>query len=298
MAFSIRLLFNRIPRAYASYTATSVSLTRPCCWCLVPARLFNSRSILTAPPTTLSKQNSLAPQHFRTMFIQTQSTPNPRSMKFIPGKPVLGEGNTRDFQSYRAAVGVSPLASKLFGVDGVTGVYFGADFISININDNADWLLVKPNVFAVIMDHFTSGQPILREGGTGKDADTTSVADASLASNANDSAVVAMIKDLIETRIRPAVQEDGGDIVFKGFHDGFVQLQMQGSCVGCPSSSVTLRNGIENMLMHYVPEVQGVEEWVDKDVERVNAEQLQRLEQTLQPKTETDSSKSTVAQKS
>uniref|UniRef100_A0A7S0L6L9 Scaffold protein Nfu/NifU N-terminal domain-containing protein n=1 Tax=Coccolithus braarudii TaxID=221442 RepID=A0A7S0L6L9_9EUKA len=189
-------------------------------------------------------------QYVRGMFIQTESTPNPDSLKFLPGKSVLAEG-TRDFRSLRESQ-VSPLARKLFQTEGVVGVYLASEFVTVSKDTDADWLTLKPQVFASIMDFYATGEPVLSEGG---DAEVDS-----LVITDDDSEVVQMIKELLEMRIRPSVQEDGGDIVYKGFNedDGIVWLQMQGSCAGCPSSSVTLKAGIENMLMHYIPEVREV----------------------------------------
>ena len=212
------------------------------------------------------------------MFIQTQSTPNVNSLKFLPGKAVLpADHPTVDFSSYKSAALRSPLAASLFHVDGVKGVLLASDFISVNVEDGSDWNVVKPSVYGVIMDFYASNQPVLKpELGGAKTAEGEQAA-------VEDSEVVAMIKELIESRIRPAVQEDGGDIAFISFNEdsGVVQVQMQGSCKGCSSSSVTLKNGIENMLMHYVPEVTAVEEWKDEELEAVSNDELAKLEEGL-----------------
>ncbi|XP_031109450.1 nifU-like protein 4, mitochondrial [Ipomoea triloba] len=188
----------------------------------------------------------------RTMFIQTQSTPNPLSLMFYPGKPVMETGSA-DFPNARSAMN-SPLAKALFGIDGITRVFFGSDFVTVTKSDDASWDLLKPEIFAAIMDFFSSGKPLFLDSNTAASMDT--------AIQEDDSETVAMIKELLETRIRPAVQDDGGDIEYRGFdaETGIVKLRMQGACSGCPSSSVTLKSGIENMLMHYVPEVKGVEQ--------------------------------------
>jgi Fe-S cluster biogenesis protein NfuA len=175
------------------------------------------------------------------MFIQTEQTPNPATLKFLPGREVMGNG-TADFPSTEAAKR-SPLADHLFGVEGVTGVFFGADFITVTKSDDKDWHLLKPAILGAIMEHFTAGRPLLNEGA------------AEAQSTEGDSEIVTQIKELIETRVRPAVAQDGGDIVFQSFEDGIVYLHMQGSCAGCPSSTATLKSGIENMLKHYIPEV-------------------------------------------
>ncbi len=201
-----------------------------------------------------------------------------------------GEGSTRDYRSLSAAASESPLAAKLFGIDGVSSVLLGADYISITITDGTSWLVVKPNVFATVMDFFATGEPVIRtaaaatSAGGGGAAGTTGIGSVAngTAPSADDSPVVSVIKELIETRIRPSVQDDGGDVAFKGLTpEGVVLLQMQGACVGCASSSVTLKNGIENMLMHYVPEVTGVEEWKDSELEAVSDSQLKKLESQL-----------------
>ena len=176
------------------------------------------------------------------MFIQTEQTPNPATLKFLPGREVMGSG-TADFPSADAAKR-SPLADHLFQVEGVSGVFFGSDFITVTKSADKDWHLLKPAILGAIMEHYTAGRPIMN-------AAATATGEAS----EEDSDIVAQIKDLIDTRVRPAVAQDGGDIVFQSFEDGIVYLQMHGSCSGCPSSTATLKSGIENMLKHYIPEV-------------------------------------------
>jgi len=175
------------------------------------------------------------------MFIQTEATPNPATMKFIPGVGVMPSG-TANFTD-AAAAKRSPLAERLFAVEGVAGVFLGSDFVTVT-KGGAEWHQLKPAILGVIMEHFTAGKPIMLDEAT-----------ASVASDGQDSDIVVTIKELIETRVRPAVAQDGGDILFHGFEDGVVFLHMQGSCAGCPSSTATLRHGIESMLKHYVPEV-------------------------------------------
>lgn len=209
------------------------------------------------------------------MFIQTQSTPNPQSLMFLPGKSVLADGGSREFSNARAAM-VSPLAKRLFAIDGVTAVYFGAEFVTVTKRDeNVSWAVLKPDVFAAIMDHFSSGEPIILAEEQLARSDT--------AIHPEDNEVVAMIKELLETRIRPAVQEDGGDIVYKGFDSdtGVVTVKMMGACSGCPSSAVTLKSGIENMLMHYIPEIKRVEEAGPDEVEDEGVLRLKELEAKL-----------------
>ncbi len=176
------------------------------------------------------------------MFIQTEQTPNPATLKFLPGREVMATG-TADFPSAEQARR-SPLAERLFGIEGVAGVFFGNDFITVTKGADKDWHLMKPAILGAIMEHFTAGKPILAES-----------AAASAQGAEEDSEIVTQIKELIDTRVRPAVAQDGGDIVFDSFTDGVVYLHMQGSCSGCPSSTATLKSGIENMLKHYVPEV-------------------------------------------
>jgi Fe-S cluster biogenesis protein NfuA len=180
------------------------------------------------------------------MFIQTETTPNPATLKFLPGRAVLETG-TLDMASKDAAR-QSPLAERLFEIPNVGGVFFGSDFISITKSDG-DWQQIKPAVLGAIMEHFISGAPLLAG-----DAEATS-ADADEFFDAKDSETVELIKDLIETRVRPAVAGDGGDITFKGFKEGVVYLTMKGACSGCPSSTATLQHGIQNLLKHFVPEV-------------------------------------------
>ncbi|NWI59327.1 NFU1 protein, partial [Calyptomena viridis] len=190
----------------------------------------------------------------RGMFIQTQDTPNPNSLKFIPGKEVL-ESRTMEFSTPAAAF-CSPLARQLFRIEGVKSVFFGPDFITITKeSEDLDWNLLKPDIYAVIMDFFASGLPVVTDEAPRTDT----------AASEEDDEVVLMIKELLDTRIRPTVQEDGGDVIYKGFEDGIVQLKLQGSCTSCPSSIITLKNGIQNMLQFYIPEVEGVEQVVDDD---------------------------------
>lgn len=186
----------------------------------------------------------------RSMFIKTQETPNPNSLKFIPGVKILEERETIDFPNGTTAF-CSPLAKLLFRIDGVKSVFFGSDFITVTkVDEDTEWRLLKPEIFATIMDFFASGLPVLTDAKPSSDTQITE----------EDDETVQMIKELLDTRIRPTVQEDGGDIIFMGFEDGIVKLKMQGSCTSCPSSVVTLKNGVQNMLQFYVPEVVAVEQ--------------------------------------
>lgn len=178
------------------------------------------------------------------MFIQTESTPNPATLKFLPGQTVL-EAGTADFPSADTA-GKSPLASRLFGVDGVTGVFFGTDFVTVTKAEGVEWDVIKPAILGAIMEHFQSGQPVMEGENT---------ASGHAEHSGEDAEIVSQIKELLDTRVRPAVAQDGGDIVFHGFERGIVYLHMQGACAGCPSSTLTLKMGIENLLRHYIPEV-------------------------------------------
>lgn len=183
------------------------------------------------------------------MFIQTEMTPNPQTLKFIPGVEVLQEG-TADFRDEEAAKR-SPLAEALFEISDVRGVFFGSDFVTVTKDDKVEWQLIKPAILTTIMEHFVAGRPIMYEGKAKVTASSTA--------NENDSEIVKQIKELIDTRVRPAVAEDGGDIIFHGFENGIVKLEMHGACSGCPSSAATLKQGIESMLKHYIPEVESVE---------------------------------------
>jgi Fe-S cluster biogenesis protein NfuA len=183
------------------------------------------------------------------MFIQTEATPNPATLKFIPGRTVLGSG-TMEFTS-REAAARSPLAEKLFGVPGVTSVFYGSDFVTVT-KDDSDWQHLKPAILGAIMEHYMSGAPLLADGSTASDDAADEEGEFF---NEADAETVATIKDLIETRVRPAVAGDGGDITFRGFRDGVVYLNMKGSCSGCPSSTATLQHGIQNLLKHFVPDV-------------------------------------------
>jgi Fe-S cluster biogenesis protein NfuA len=183
------------------------------------------------------------------MFIQTEATPNPATLKFIPGRIVL-DGGAMEFTS-REAASRSPLAERLFDVPGVTGVFYGSDFITVTKNDG-DWQHLKPAILGAIMEHYMSGVPLLADGTVAGD-DLADEADEFFSEE--DAETVAQIKDLIETRVRPAVANDGGDITFRGFKDGVVYLNMKGACSGCPSSTATLQHGIQNLLRHFVPDV-------------------------------------------
>ena len=185
------------------------------------------------------------------MLIQTDITPNPASLKFLPGRVVMKKG-TADFRNVGEASN-SILAQNLFKIEGVEGVFFGSDFISITKSEDLDWQVLKPSILGAIADHYESGAPIMDKTESTEN-DTTSI---------KDSEIVVQIKELLDTRVRPAVAMDGGDITFSDYKDGIVFLHMKGACSGCPSSTATLKAGIENMLKHYLPEIQGVQPVMD-----------------------------------
>jgi Fe-S cluster biogenesis protein NfuA len=176
------------------------------------------------------------------MFIQTEQTPNPATLKFLPGRTVLEQG-TADFTSAGDAAARSPLAARLFEVEGVSAVFFGREFITITKTDEKEWHVLKPALLGAIMEHFVAGRAVMNAPAKAEEG------------AAEDDEIVSQIKELLDTRVRPAVAMDGGDIVYHGFENGVVYLHMQGSCSGCPSSTATLKMGIENMLKHYIPEV-------------------------------------------
>ncbi|NVJ90066.1 MAG: NifU family protein [Methylocystaceae bacterium] len=180
------------------------------------------------------------------MFIQTEATPNPSTLKFIPEQTIMGQG-TANFNDKETAVR-SPLATRLFNVDGVDSIFLGSDFITVTKDDEQDWQVLKPMVLEALMNHFNSGEAVIKEEAAGSD-------DAG-----EDSDIVKQIKELLETRVRPAVAQDGGDIIFHRFEEGIVYLTMMGACSGCPSSGATLKHGIENMLRYYIPEITEVRE--------------------------------------
>ncbi|XP_043993440.1 NFU1 iron-sulfur cluster scaffold homolog, mitochondrial [Gambusia affinis] len=205
----------------------------------------------------------------RNLSIQTQETPNPKSLKFLPGKPVLGSG-TQDFPSPSSA-GSSSLARDLFEIEGVKSVFFGPDFITVTKTDeDVEWTDIKRHVLDAISKFFESGGPI-----------STGAVHRESTLSEDDDDIVSMIKELLDTRIRPTVQEDGGDVIYKGFENGTVKLKLVGSCTGCPSSTVTLKNGIQNMLQFYIPEVDNVEQ-VEDEVDEINSKVFKEVERKLQ----------------
>ncbi|KAE9151762.1 hypothetical protein PF006_g3982 [Phytophthora fragariae] len=230
---------------------------------------------LVAPQARASSPFLARGGALRSMFIQTEPTPNPQGVKFLPGRAVLDDRFTTgvDFTPASEEVRRSPLAKKLFQIEGVTRVFFGKEFISVTKSEDEDWDALNAEIFATIMDFFASGEEVM--------SDEPIVTDTTILPE--DDEVVAMIKELLEQRIRPSVQDDGGDIFYKGFDEktGIVRVQLAGSCAGCPSSSVTLKHGVENMLKHYIPEVRGIEEWVDEELNALNEKEFKTLEEKL-----------------
>lgn len=245
---------------------------------VAPARSARTMLTLAARPRSgsLADKRPLrfasAFQQHRTMFIQTTPTPNDDALKFLPSQEVLpSTSGTLEYVSGRDAHS-SPLARKLFAVDGIKSVMFGSDFITVEKDSEASWMLLKPEIFSILTEHLTAGLPVVIEG--------TEAAQDTMPSEEDDE-VVSMIKELIDTRIRPAIQEDGGDLQYRGFTDeGVVLLKLQGACRSCDSSSVTLKHGIESMLMHYVEEVTGVEQVLDPE-EEASLKQFEKLESKL-----------------
>jgi Fe-S cluster biogenesis protein NfuA len=183
------------------------------------------------------------------MFIETEATPNPATLKFLPGQDVMGPRGTADFTDPSDAAR-SPLAERLFRIEGVARVFLGVDFITVTKAEGPEWASLRPQVLGAVMEHFLSGSPVLLDDAAAEAEDVDPA----------DTEIAAQIKELLDTRVRPAVAGDGGDIVFRGFRDGIVKLRMQGACSGCPSSRATLKHGVETMLRHYVPEVVAVEQ--------------------------------------
>ncbi|KAL7624332.1 hypothetical protein AAE478_005894 [Parahypoxylon ruwenzoriense] len=273
----------RLIQPTAALLSTTTRRVQPstCARFYEAARQAHTRSLtlgITARPRpalrTIPTSLTVAPRGTRSIFIQTETTPNPDAVKFIPNHRVVPEDVPTPFIEYlnpRSTIAPpypSPLAAQLMNIDGVTSVFYGPDFITVTKAPDANWMYIRPEIFSLITETITSGQQIVavskkegtEEGQQAADED-------SLSYNENDSEVVGMIKELLETRIRPAIQEDGGDIEFRGFEDGYVNLKLRGACRTCDSSTVTLKNGIEGMLMHYIEEVKGVNQVMDQEEE-------------------------------
>ncbi|PIA13691.1 HIRA-interacting protein 5 [Coemansia reversa NRRL 1564] len=239
----------------------------------------NARSSIQRPTDTGIWQQQQ--QQRRTMFIQTSTTPNEDALQFIPGVPVLNKDNgatsdmrTIEFTSPREGL-KSPLATRLFAIEGVRGVMFGSDFVTVRKDPDYPWQLMKPDIYAAIMDHFSSGRALIREGETGEQKDSMDVGE-------GDTEIVTEIKELLESRVRPAIQEDGGDLDFVSFNEGtgVVSIRLRGACRGCASSTVTLKHGVEGMLSYYIPEVTGVED-VGDELEAQAEKEFSKLEREL-----------------
>jgi len=235
----------------------------------------------------------------RTIFIQTQDTPNADALKFIPNHPVLPDGfpaTSVEYTSPRSTLASphpSPLAARLLGVDGVSSIFYGPDFITVTKATDTNWAHIKPEVFSLITEAVSSGEQIVATVSSGDGADGPPVTEDSLVIKDDDDEVVAMIKELLETRVRPAIQDDGGDLEFRGFHDGMVMLKLRGACRTCDSSTVTLKNGIESMLMHYIEEVKGVEQVLDEE-EEIAIQEFAKFEEKLRQQKGPEATASTV----
>ncbi|KAH8178156.1 nifU-like domain-containing protein [Sarocladium implicatum] len=251
---------------------------------------FASAGVRPTTSTLSTSRRALAVKGIRTIFIQTENTPNPDALKFLPNHRILPEGVAAPFIEYlnpRSTISPpypSPLAAKLLNTDGITSVFYGADFITVTKAGDANWAHIRPEIFALITEAVTSGETIVnvterKEGEAAAEGQEGAEVD-SLAYNEDDDEVVGMIKELLETRIRPAIQEDGGDIEFRGFEDGQVLLKLRGACRTCDSSTVTLKNGIEGMLMHYIEEVKGVHQVLDQE-EEIAMQEFAKFEEKL-----------------
>ncbi|EPS27952.1 hypothetical protein PDE_02897 [Penicillium oxalicum 114-2] len=237
-------------------------------------------------PVIQNGANGMSPTSKRTIFIQTENTPNPDALKFIPNHRVLPEDFPTTFLEYLSPRSTlspphpSPLAAKLLDVEGVTSVFYGPDFITVTKSSDAQWAHIKPEIFSLITQAVTAGETIVTTVESVNADGTQDSASDSLSYNEDDDEVVSMIKELLETRIRPAIQEDGGDIELRGFEDGIVLLKLRGACRTCDSSTVTLKNGIESMLMHYIEEVKGVEQVMDPE-EEISMHEFAKFEEKL-----------------
>ncbi|KAK0705293.1 hypothetical protein B0H67DRAFT_649639 [Lasiosphaeris hirsuta] len=295
----------KLLRGFPPLASTPHLSLRPAAATCLRLRQAATRHVHTARSTPAGPTNTIRPRvaavasHHqpwvrgrRTIFIQTESTPNADALKFLPNHRVLPETVTTPFIEYlspRSTIAPpypSPLAAQLMNIDGVTSVFYGVDFITVTKATDANWAHIRPEVFALITSAITSGQTLVnvvernKEGEEGAGDGEQESENDSLAYNENDSEVVGMIKELLETRIRPAIQEDGGDIEFRGFENGYVLLKLRGACRTCDSSTVTLKSGIEGMLMHYIEEVQGVHQVLDKE-EEITMQEFAKFEEKL-----------------
>lgn len=270
------------------------------------------RSVSYAPASSLSSRHQRPtlpssrtpifrqPQAKRTIFIQTEDTPNADALKFRPNHQILPEDFPSSFLEYLSPRSTllpphpSPLAAQLLNIDGVTSIFYGRDYITVTKDSSTPWPHVKPEVFSMITEALTSGQPIVNTVAqkAGEEHGQGGLAEAATY-DPEDEEVVGMIEELLETRIRPAIQEDGGDIEFRGFHDGQVMLKLRGACRTCDSSTVTLKNGIESMLMHYIEEVKGVQQVMDQE-EEMAMKEFEKFEEKLRAQKGPDAAPSTV----
>ncbi|KAI0479282.1 HIRA-interacting protein 5 [Xylariaceae sp. FL0804] len=289
---------SRVFRPVATLVSSSSRRVRPtqCKRLCAAAASAPSRSFSSAPtwrPTlrNASRVSAIVPRGSRSIFIQTENTPNPDALKFLPNHQVLPPEISKPFIEYmspRSTISPpypSPLAAQLMNIDGVTSVFFGEKFITVTKAPEANWVHIRPEIFSLITEAVTSGQQLVtiskKEAGAAQtDGQGPPEEVDSLAYNENDDEVVGMIKELLETRIRPAIQEDGGDIEFRGFEDGQVMLKLRGACRTCDSSTVTLKNGIEGMLMHYIEEVKGVHQVMDQE-EEIAIQEFAKFEEKL-----------------
>ncbi|KAM6477185.1 scaffold protein Nfu/NifU N terminal-domain-containing protein [Trichoderma sp. SZMC 28011] len=276
-------------RAASRFVAAAISRPLPAYRIAVASQRHLSTGmripVIAASRPHARKTQRPIPSGVRTIFIQTENTPNPDALKFLPNHRIIPPDMSTPFIEYlnpRATISPphpSPLAAKLMNIDGITSVFYGADFITVTKAGDANWAHVRPEIFALITEAITSGETIVNVAER-KGDESAAVEEDSLAYNENDSEVVGMIKELLETRIRPAIQEDGGDIEFRGFEDGQVLLKLRGACRTCDSSTVTLKNGIEGMLMHYIEEVQGVKQILDEE-EEISLQEFAKFEEKL-----------------
>eukprot|EP01133_Synstelium_polycarpum_P004001 gene4001-4632_t len=226
-------------------------------------------------PPDEPEQETVQSARSKSLFIQTEGTPNPDSLKFIPGIPVMEPGKTYDFPDFKSSQ-ISPLANSIFKLDGVNRVFFGPDFISVNKFPETEWALLKPQIYGTIVDFYHTNQPLMSETPSAENNDTLILPE--------DDEVVAMIKELIETRVRPTLLDDGGNIQYLGFKDGIVLVKLQGTCSSCSSSQATLKGGIERMLMHWISEVRGIMAVTDDELEKLNFDFFTNVDSEIQAK--------------
>ncbi|KAE8163440.1 NifU-related protein [Aspergillus tamarii] len=272
-----------LPNVFASYRTIHRSARLPA---ITASEARHRPTLRPHQQSAVTRVNGPSPVSKRSIFIQTENTPNPDALKFIPNHRVLPEDFPTSFLEYLSPRSTlapphpSPLAANLFNVDGVTSIFFGPEFITVTKASDANWAHIKPEIFSLITQAVTSGEPIVNTvAKSGENAQEGGVEE-SLSYNEEDDEVVSMIKELLETRIRPAIQEDGGDIELRGFENGIVMLKLRGACRTCDSSTVTLKNGIESMLMHYIEEVQGVEQVMDEE-EEISMHEFAKFEEKL-----------------